>query len=149
MAFPSVTGQNLAGQQLALPGDLAGDRNLLFIAFQRCQQEDLDSWTSLAAELEHIHQGFRFYEPTTLATGNPFFRWFVNRGMRSGIPNRGSRRRTITLYLDKIAFRRVLNLPDEDRIYVLLAGRQGTIHWRAEGRLDPDKEQSLRAVVDQ
>lgn len=149
MPFPRVTGENLAGQRLTLPGDLAGDRNLLFIAFQRWQQADVDTWTALAAELQRGHPGCGFYELPTISPGNPLMRWFINNGMRSGIKDQESRRRTITLFLEKGAFRRGLNLPDEERIYVLLVGREGTIYWRAEGRLDAEKEHSLRAAIDE
>jgi hypothetical protein len=67
--------------------------------------------------------------------------------MRSRIKDQENRRRTITLYLDKEAFRRTLDLQDEDRIYVLLVGREGSSYWRAEGRPDAAREQSLRAVL--
>ncbi len=37
----------------------------------------------------------------------------LNEGMRAGIPERATRAHTITLYLDKAAFRQALAIPDE------------------------------------
>lgn len=59
------------------------------------------------------------------APGHPFFRWFVNQGMRSGIKNLECRRRTVTFSLDKEGFCRTRGLPDEEWIYVRLVGREG------------------------
>ncbi len=147
MGFPTLTAFNLAEQRVTLPGDLSGERNLLLIAFQRWQQEEVDTWTGLAAQLGSDHRGFQFYELPTLEPGNPLSRWFINQGMRSGIRDLESRRRTITLYLDKKAFRRALDLPDEKQIHVLLVGRDGTVYWRAAGRLNEDNARSLRAML--
>jgi hypothetical protein len=67
------------------------------------------------------------------APGNPFFRWFVNQAMRSRIKDLESRRRTITLYLDKEGFCRTLGLPDEEWLYVRLVGREGARYRRTSG----------------
>jgi hypothetical protein len=70
--------------------------------------------------------------------------------MRAGIPDPIARDRTITLYLDKGAFRQALELPHEDNIYVLLVDREGTVVWRASGAFTTDKGESLeRAIQDE
>jgi predicted transcriptional regulator len=67
--------------------------------------------------------------------------------MRAGIPDPVARERTITLYLDKSAFRQALRLLHEDDIHVLLLDRQGRVLWSAEGAFTPEKGESLSAVV--
>jgi hypothetical protein len=67
--------------------------------------------------------------------------------MRAGIPDPVARERTITLYLDKDAFRGALQLATEEDIQALLLDRQGRVLWRAEGILTPDKAASLEAAV--
>lgn len=78
---------------------------------------------------------------------NILARTFVNEGMRAGIPDPTARERTITLYLDKPAFRETLDLPTEDDVYVLLVNRRGEVLWRAQGAFTPEKGRGLRAAV--
>jgi hypothetical protein len=63
--------------------------------------------------------------------------------MRAGIPDSTARERTVTLYLDKAAFRRQLDIPDERDVHVLLVTRDGEIVWRTAGALSEDKRLEL------
>jgi hypothetical protein len=144
--FPRLIAVNLEKQTLSLPEDFAGDRNLLLIAFQREQQQSVDTWLDQMKRFEHS-SGFQYYELPTIDRLNPIARWFINSGMRRGIPDRSARARTITLYLDKPSFRKALNLPDEKQIYAVLVDRSGRVLWRAEGDFDEAKAASLRQVL--
>ena len=144
--FPKLTASNLENQTFSLPKDFAGDRNLLLIAFQREQQHNVDTWLHQMKRFE-ISPGFQYYELPTLDKLNPVLRWFIDSGMRRGIPDRNARARTITLYLNKPAFRKALNLPDEKQIYAILVGRAGRVLWRAEGDFDEAKAASLQEVL--
>jgi len=144
--FPKLTASNLEKQTLSLPQDFAGDRNLLLIAFQREQQKNVDTWLHGMKRFESS-PNFRYYELPTIDRLNPIARWFIDSGMRRGIPDREARARTITLYLDKLAFRKTLNLPDERRIYAVLVDRSGRLLWRAEGDFDEAKAASLLNVL--
>lgn len=79
----------------------------------------------LAESLEAQFSGLVYYELPTIRALNAFSKFFINEGMRAGIPNPKSRERTIALYLDKHAFRTALFLEDEDHIFILLIDRQG------------------------
>jgi hypothetical protein len=147
MQFPAVTGSNLQRKKLALPQDFQGELNLVLIAFQQWQQTGVDTWIPFARQLEETHSGLRYYELPTIQRFNALARTFINEGMRAGIPDPVARERTITLYLDKNAFREALQLPGEDDIYVLLLNRQGRVLWRAEGAFTPEKGESLGAAV--
>ena len=144
--FPKLAASNLEKQTFSLPEDFAGDRNLLLIAFQREQQQNVDTWLHQMKRFEHS-SGFQYYELPTIDRLNPFFRWFINSGMRRGIPDRNARARTITLYLDKPSFRKVLNLPDEHHIYAILVDRSGWVLWRSEGDFDEAKGVSLQQAL--
>jgi len=144
--FPKLTASNLENQTFSLPQDFAGDRNLLLIAFEREQQRNVDTWLHQMKRFEPC-SGFQYYELPTIDRLNPFFRWFINSGMRRGIPDRNARARTITLYLDKPSFRKALSLPDEKQIYALLVDRSGRVLWRAEGDFDEAKAASLQAAL--
>jgi hypothetical protein len=147
MQFPTVTGANLQRKKLNLPQDFQGELNLVFIAFQQWQQNQVDTWIPFARQLEGTHAGVRYYELPTIQQLNVLARTFINEGMRAGIPDPMARERTITLYLDKTAFREALQLPGEDDIHVLLLDRQGQVLWRTEGRFAPEKGDSLTAAV--
>lgn len=144
--FPRLEAQNLEKQHVSLPEGFAGDHNLLLIAFKREQQENVDTWLREMKRFEAI-PGFRYYELPTIGRLNPIARWFINRGMRSGITDREARERTITLYLDKASFRKALNLPNEDGVYAILVDREGRVHWRAEGDFDEAKGESLHLTL--
>jgi hypothetical protein len=147
MKFPTVSGSNLQRQKLTLPQDFQGERNLVLIAFQQWQQTQVDTWIPFAMQLEETFPAVRYYELPTIRRLNTLARTFVNEGMRAGIPDLVARERTITLYLDKKAFREALQLPGEDDICVLLLDRQGRVLWRAEGAFTPDKGESLVSAI--
>ncbi|HSR29075.1 MAG TPA: hypothetical protein VLY63_00820 [Anaerolineae bacterium] len=149
MQFPSVTGSNLMRSKVKLPEDFEGELNLVFVAFQQWQQDQVDTWLPFAQQSELDHPQMRYYELPTIRRLNPLARTFINEGMRAGIPDPVARERTITLYVDKDAFRQALQLPREDDIYVLLVDRQGQVLWRAEGTFAPNKAESLTEVLEE
>jgi hypothetical protein len=147
MTFPTVNGSNLQRAKLTLPQDFEGDYNLLFIAFQQWQQEEVNSWIPLAESCETQFPGLVYYELPTIRALKPFSRFFINEGMRAGIPNPKSRERTITLYLDKDDFRTALGLEDEEHIFALLIDHQGEELWRARGPHNQSSEAGLLEVL--
>ncbi len=147
MKFPAVTGTNLAGRKFALPADFEGKVNLVMIAFQRFQQSMVDSWLPTAKRLAETIPHLHYYELPTIRRGHPLFRWWLDNVMQAGIPNKELRQITITLYLDKEAFRKSLEIPHEKTIQVMLVNPQGEVLWRTEGAYTPEKEWSLNQVL--
>jgi hypothetical protein len=134
-------------RKVALPADLEGELNILLIAFQRWQQSVIDTWVPFVRQLEETNEGVSYYELPVIQRMNVLARTFINEGMRAGIPDRVARERTITLYVDKISFRKALELPHEDDIYILLVDRQGNALWKGEGAFTPGKGESLTEAV--
>ena len=149
MTFPTVSGSNLLREKLTLPRDFQGRFNLIFIPFEQWQQMEVDSWMALAKELEEQFDGLVYYELPTIQRRNTFYKMFINEGMRAGIPNPKTRKRTITLYLDKADFRAALDMPDESHIYVLVIDRQGKEFFRARGPYNRQGEAALRQALSQ
>jgi hypothetical protein len=143
MQLPAVSGSNLERKKLNLPEDLEGERNLVFVAFQQWQQRQVDSWLPFARQVEEAYPELRYYELPTIQRLNVLARTFINEGMRAGIPDPVARERTITLYVDKAAFREALDLPGEENIYILLLDRRGWVLWQAEGAFTPEASESL------
>jgi hypothetical protein len=148
MIFPLTRGENLEGRVFTLPAGLEGAYNLLFIAFQRDQQTDIDSWLPFVKQLVKEYPALAYYELPTIYRGNPLFRWWLNTSMHMGIPDKKAREATITLYLDKQAFRKALDIPDEDHIYVLLVNRKGEVLWRVEGPFKEEKGRDLKHALE-
>jgi len=143
MTFPTVNGSNLQRAKLTLPQDFEGKYNLLFIAFQQWQQDEVNTWIALAESCEAQFPELVYYELPTIRALNGLSKFFINEGMRAGIPNQKSRERTITLYLDKHDFRIALGLEDEEHIFALLIDHQGNEYWRARGPLSQSSEAGL------
>lgn len=149
MKLPNVSGSNLLRQRVEFPADLREGVNLLFIAFQQWQQKEVNSWVPFAHELEQSQSGFHYYELPTIQRRHVLAQKFINEGMRAGIPDPATRERTITLYIDKQAFKQALNMPDEDHIYVLLTDQAGNILWRGRGEMTVENSSSLRRSIEE
>lgn len=142
--FPRVEGANLEGRRFILPADFEGAFDVVVVAFQREQQRDVDGWMPFLKGLAAERSDLRVYELPTLERRYRPMRQIIDGGMRRGIPDAAVRAATVTLYVDKSAFRRALRLGDEDRVYVLLVDRAGRVHWRADGPFDATVADGLR-----
>ena len=147
MQFPNVSGVDLMRHRVVLPEDLGGDLNLLLVAFQQWHQELVNTWIPFAEELERTRDGVRYYELPTIQSLNVLSRTFINEGMRAGIRDQDTRARTITLYLDKTAFRSALEMDNEDTIYALLLDGSGQVLWKAQGEFTPEKGAALLSAI--
>ncbi len=128
-------------------GGMGVGRVHLLCAFQQWQQRDVDSWGELAEHLRQTLPSFEYYEFPTIQRMNFIARTFINEGMRAGIPNSATRRRTITLYLDKQPFKKALNISTEDQISVFLFDPQGNVLWRTDGPFTAEKGADLQTAV--
>lgn len=147
MKLPEVNGRNLLRQKMAFPADFGGEWNIVFIAFLRQHQALIDEWVPLVAGLAEENPGVHYYEFPTLPRRGPFYRLFLNEGMRAGIPNEATRARTITLYLDKRPFKEALGIDSEQQMWVYLFDRQGQVLWRTSGRFSEEKGQALHQAL--
>jgi hypothetical protein len=146
--FPALESETLEKRAVQLPADFQGERNLLLIAFEREQQKDIDTWLTQMKRYEDIDKGCRYYEIPMIEKMNRFMRWFINTGMRHGIPEKKARERTITLYIDKEPFKKSLQIPDEQKIYALVVDRSGNVLWRATGPYDDANGKSLQQFLE-
>ncbi len=146
--FPSLTFSNLNGQEVAMPGGLAGERaNLVLVAFVQEQQKDVDTWLKPLPAIQQAYPGFHYYELPTIKRVNGMVRYMIARGMRGGIPDKGQRGRTITLHVDKEPFKKSLGITSESTIYAFLIDKSGKVLWRQEGLFNEAKGKSLEAAL--
>ncbi len=135
MRFPNVKGSNLERRRLLLPSDLEGDLNLVVLAFWRRHQPLVDTWMPLGRELEDRYPSFAVYELPVIQSRSRLSQWFIDSGMRAGIPDRDVRERTVTIYLDKPPFLEALGITDDSTIHSMLIDRSGEVLWHAIGPL--------------
>jgi hypothetical protein len=145
--FPAVRASNLNGRAVDLPGGFEGERNLVVLAFQREHQALVASWLPAIDNLLARYADLCFYELPIIRRGNPLFRAWLDGAMRTGIPDRQARDHTITLYLDKAAFRQALNLPHEETIYILVLDRGGHVRWRGQGEYTEHVGRELERIM--
>ncbi len=148
MKFPIVQGSNLSGKRYRLPRDFEGEYNVVIIPFLRHQQDNVDTWGPFLEKLAGKHSAVRYYELPTIQNYGRLQQFFIDSGMRGGIPDPRVRARTITLYLDVAAFNAALNLPTIDDIYILLVNRYGDVLWRTQGDYTEEKGEELAARLE-
>lgn len=145
--FPTVSGNNLNGRSVEIPRDLSGRLNLVFVAFTREQQREVNSWQPCVAELAQRFPDLRAYELPTLAKPFALLRGYLDGIMRTGIPDPGTRETTVTLFLNKQHFDRALGISSESAISVFLVAPSGEIFWRTTGPYDPEKSSVLANLI--
>ena len=132
--FPPVEGKDLNERTLSLPGDFAGPASLVFVAFERSQQEDVDSWKPFVQEMQRLRPGLRFYELPEIGKGYTWLRGFIDGGMVSGIPDPNLRASTITLYIEVAPFVKALGVETTKTIAAFVVAPSGEILGRSSGR---------------
>ena len=144
--FPTVTGINLEGEEKQIPHELPGSLRILCVAFERQQQEDVNTWIDrLTPEVLQQHD-LAFYELPVIYEASQAFRLWVNNGMRAGIRDDLARRRTFTVYTDRQAFTANLGF-SLSSISTVLIDKSGKILWRADGpATEANFGELLRAV---
>ena len=143
MLFPEIEGKNLELRNYNLPYDLEGELNIVLVPFQRWHQNLVDSWGPYLEKLIEKFPRVRFYEVPSLSSGYRMMSFVIDGGMRAGIPSKKVRERTITIYINKSKFKKVLEIPNEKTIYLFLLNKKGEILWRESGVYDDSKAEKL------
>jgi hypothetical protein len=141
--FPTVTGSNLDAEEFNLPADFQGELNIVLVAFWREQQLDINTWLPTARRLSTEFDNLAYYELPTIRSMNFLSQWYINNGMRMGIPDPEARRTTITLYIDKDKFCQQLGIESQSTIHTFLVKKDGSVLWHDTGVHTDDKEKSL------
>ncbi len=129
--MPTVKGRSLAGSELAVPGGLAGETNILLLAFHQWHQRDIDAWIAALSDAgiptspPHDERGRAtservpvvLYEIPMLGGKWQPFRGFIDGGMASSIKVPAILARTVTVYGQIGDVERALELPDRRHVY--------------------------------
>ena len=144
----SFCGKDLNGQAVTLPQGAPGSPCLLFFAFWRSQQAQVDAWLEACSPQIQAQADLSYYEVPVIRRGTALFRWWVQLGMKSGVRDFERRRHSVTHHTDPEAFRRLYGMPTAGQVYVLLVTREGRILWRAEGQPTNEAIRELAAALE-
>lgn len=142
--FPRIESNDLNGDAVTLPDDLAGSPALVLVAFKQRQQINVNTWLNKLEQIEAGIEGVRVIETPTISGKKwGWMAGFIDSGMRSGIPDPEARARTITLFTDVGDFREALGLESVDTIYGVLLDEQSRVVDVVEGDFTDEKLQRL------
>lgn len=144
--FPSMQGIDLLGNERAIPDSFQGELNIVVVAFEREQQEEVNTWIAVAEDIMPAHAGLRFYEIPLIYELNALYRTWINNGMRAGIPSKASRERTITVYTERPKVMEMMNWK-ADTIYAYLIDQKGRILWRENGVATEETAKALEKKI--
>lgn len=145
--FPKLTAINLEGDKISIPGDLVGKKKLILIAFERKQQQDINTWLSASLDLVEAHPELSVYELPVIKEMNVFIRFNINNGMRYGIDSKSQREHTLTVYIDKDQFNSSLDIETNKEIICFLLDENNRIIYREAGLADTQKIQKLEKLL--
>ena len=86
--FPKLHARNLEGAALELPEAFTGDPSVVIVAFERVQQEQVDTWIPWLRRLQARMPGVGVYEIPAIKRRWLPARRFIDGGMRAGIGTR-------------------------------------------------------------
>jgi hypothetical protein len=127
-----------------LPEHFPGDPTIVFIAYKRGQQDDVNTWIS-ALELDPSI-GPEFVELPVVGTLAAPIKSYIDNGMRSGIIDTAMRRRTITLYENASTVNAPLGFSGRNDIRTLLVRPNGDVLWSTSGPASPDEVAALKRI---
>ena len=100
ISFPQLGARDLDGREVTRPAGLPGEWNVVIIAFQRQQQERVDSWCPGWRSGQPRRRGLRFAEVPAIGLQWQPARPVIDGGMAAAIRDQQTRRRTLTVYTD-------------------------------------------------
>lgn len=145
--FPRMEARDLEGTRVVVPDDLAGERNVLLIAFRREHQALVDSWVPFLDARADGDPGLRYYELPTIGLQWSPGRRVIDGGMAAAIPDPAVRRRTLTIYTDVRRVTTALSLETTRTIAVALVDPAGRVSWQGSGPCNEQTGSALDAAL--
>jgi hypothetical protein len=141
--MPSMKAADLNGKRIQLPEGLPGDYTLVLIGFQREQQADIDSWIE---GLGLKGSRMAWLEMPVIEDPGAAGRFFIDNGMRAGLPGEDVRAHVVTIYTNKDQFKSAMGIPSEN-VQAVVVDRKGRILFRAQGKFDPEQGARIRQLM--
>jgi hypothetical protein len=148
LSFPRLAARDLDGRKVALPAGLPGEWTVVIVAFQRQQQELVDSWVPWLEQRTAADPRLGFAELPAIGLQWRSARPVIDGGMAAAIRDQQTRRRTLTVYTDLRRVTAPLGIADRGTIWLFLVDRAGRVRWRGSGGWDAATAAGLAEALD-
>jgi hypothetical protein len=144
-SIPRIEALDLNKKTIVWPNDLPVGKTVLIIGFDGKQQPNIDNWIS-GLQLKAADAPAWFEIPLIDDPG-AIGRWFINNGMRSGIPSVTTRSHVVTVYGDKAKIMRIMGISGENRVHVLVVNQKGEILALVSGDYSAEGAKQINAII--
>jgi hypothetical protein len=128
VVIPPMTAADLNGKALQLPRDMSGDPSVWVVAFDREHQSQVDRLFGLLDAAKPSMPSLQYWEVPVIENPGAIGRWFIDNGMRSGIPKKETRAKVVTLYVeDRAKWLKQVGIAGPEQTYAVLVGPSGQI----------------------
>jgi hypothetical protein len=145
--FPTVNADSLDNTKVSLPADFTKPLNLLVLSFARDQQDGVETWIDSFKKIEGSHPQVQLWVLPVSSREDVIYKWWLNSSIRGNLAKDESPRFTVPLYVNKPQFRKVLSIPSEKQVVVLLTNKAGVVLWRADGSANDTFNASLTGFL--
>lgn len=144
--LPSVTVQNLAGEQVVLPRDL-GQPSVFVAGFTKGSRAETEPWAQRLRGDARISGKVRVYEVSILDGVPGFLRSMIIKQMKSGVAP--ARQKQFLIVTDAVdSWKRVLDTAgNDDHAAVILVQSDGSVIWRGHGPVAESACQDLLRAI--
>jgi len=145
--FPRVSARDLEGHDVRLPDALAGERNVVIVAFRRKHQALVDTWVPWLEERASHDPGLRFYELPAIGRVWAPARNMIDGGMAAAIRDPVVLRRTLTIYGDVNRLTKPLAIENRSTVALIVVDRNGGVRWSGAGGFDERTSQEIDTAL--
>jgi hypothetical protein len=139
--MPRMKSADLNKKPVTWPDDLPLGKTLLIFGFDGDQQVNIDTWVG-GLNLKSA-DAQSWYEVPLINDPGSVGRWFINNGMRSGIPSEADRSHVVTVYGDKASIMKRMGMVGEDNIHVFVVDQTGEIIGKVSGDYSLDSAKQI------
>jgi hypothetical protein len=145
-SLPSVTVQNLAGEQVVLPRDL-GQASIFVAGFTKASRAETEPWAQRLRADARIAAKVRIYEVSILDNVPGFLRGMIIKQMKSGVAP--ARQKQFLIVTDAVdSWKRVLDTAgNDDHAAIILVQPGGVVVWRGHGPVAESTYQDLLRAI--
>ena len=145
--FPTVRGDTLNRETVTLPDFFASDYNLVILAFNREQQENVIDWLPIVQDLQAEYDELQYYSLGALPDVPPGVRLLISGGMSLAVESNVRDKATLAYLDDQMAFADALGLSrlDEPRLFILNSGSE--VIWNGSGVVGNSQIEALLEQV--
>lgn len=144
--LPQMRGETLLGAPLVLPDGAAGRPAFLTITFSKKAGKSARAWNERFEKDHGSRSSVNNYSIAMLEEAPRIFRGIIKSGMKKGVPQE-AHNRFLIVTSDEAAWKKYLNVTDDELPYLVLIDGSGRLVWKDQGVFAEKQYEALRAHV--